>query len=81
MIKLGSTVKDEITGFTGVVTGYVTYITGCNQALVTPKVGKGGERQDPIWIDEQRLKVNSKVKIVTIDNSSARGFDVAPAKR
>jgi hypothetical protein len=46
MIKLGSKAKDKITGFNGFVTGFVTYLSGCNQALVVPKVGKDGAIKD-----------------------------------
>jgi hypothetical protein len=42
MIKLGSNVKDRITGFSGIVTGFVTYLSGCNQALVIPNVATDG---------------------------------------
>ncbi len=71
---LGRTVTDKITGFTGIVTGYVTYLTGCNQALVVPKVGKDGTAKEPLWFDEQRLAV-AATKPVSLDNSRAAGFD------
>lgn len=35
--KHGQTVKEKITGFQGVITGVVSYITGCNQYLVVAK--------------------------------------------
>lgn len=81
LINLGQTVTDKITGFSGIVTGYVTYISGCNQALVMPKVCKEGKLQEGQWIDEQRLVVNTRVKSIKLDNSRARGFDCAPPKR
>src|SRR3546814_1776690 len=62
MIQLGQKVKDKITGFTGIVTGYVTYITGCNQALFAPQVGQDGAIKDACWFDEQRLVVDRKFK-------------------
>ncbi len=77
LIPLGSTVKDRITGFKGVVTGYVTYISGCNQCLVAPPVQKDGKISESHWLDEQRLEVVGKA-VTTLDNSAARGFD-APA--
>ncbi len=76
MITLGMKVKDKITGFTGIVTGYVTYITGCNQALVVPAVGKDGAAKDASWFDEQRLEQVGKT-VISLDNSKARGFDKA----
>ena len=61
---LGSTVKDIITGFEGVITGHVAYITGCQQYLLVPKGGKT-ERPKAEWFDEDRLKA-VKVKIVSL---------------
>ena len=37
--EMGVQVEDVITGFKGTVTGYVKYITGCNQYLVSPRRG------------------------------------------
>lgn len=54
MIKLGTTVEDIITGFTGMVTGRVEYISGCNQLLVQPRVDKNGAFQPQQWFDEER---------------------------
>jgi hypothetical protein len=49
MIRLGSKVKDRITGFSGIVTGDVTYLSGCNHALVAPKVAADGTFKDAQW--------------------------------
>ncbi len=55
-IELGSRVRDQITGFEGVVTGRVEYLTGCAQYLVQPAVKKdSGEWIDARWLDEDRL--------------------------
>lgn len=56
-IKLGSTVKDVISGFAGVVTGRAEYITGCNQLLVQPPLKKDGELANSAWWDEDRLEL------------------------
>ena len=77
---IGTTVVDKITQFSGVVTGYCSYISGCNQALVTPPVGKDGTLVEPHWIDEQRLVQVGTVKIV-LDNANGNGFDLPPPKR
>lgn len=55
-IKLGSKVKDLVTGFEGIVTGRCEYINGCIQFCVRPK-SKGGSMPDGQWIDWQQLKV------------------------
>jgi len=56
-IELGNKVEDKVSGFTGVVTGIVDYITGCRQALVAPRLDKDGKRVDSEWFDVQRLEV------------------------
>jgi hypothetical protein len=79
-IELGMTVRDRITGFTGVVTGYVRYISGCNQALVVPKVKEDGSLIDPAWYDEQRLEDTGK-GIMELDNGAHPGPDKPAPKR
>lgn len=73
---IGRTVKDKITGFQGVVTGRVEYLTGCNQLLVSPSTDKSGALRDPAWFDEQRCEV-TKAKKVVVDNGTSPGFDKA----
>ena len=80
MIELGRTYKDKITGFKGVATGYVVYISGCNQALLVPPVSKSGAKVKGEWIDEQRLKA-TKAKLITLDNTKSLGFDQMAPKR
>jgi len=56
-IELGKKVKDSITGFNGIVTGKVEYITGCRQYLVVGK-SKDNKPADSLWFDEDRLLGN-----------------------
>jgi hypothetical protein len=56
MIQLGARVKDQITGFTGVVTGRVEYITGCHQVLVQPPCKPDGDYVENRWLDEDRVQ-------------------------
>lgn len=78
-IKMGDTVTDLITGYSGVVTGQCEYITGCTQILVQPPV-KDGVWQESKWIDIDRLEVNSKVDRLEFAVQTA-GFDrPAPMK-
>lgn len=79
-IELGRMVRDRITGFRGVVTGYVRYISGCNQALVVPKVKDDGSLPDAIWFDEQRL-VDEGMPTVTLENEAHPGPDMPAPKR
>jgi hypothetical protein len=79
MIKLGHVYKDKITGYRGVCTGYVQYITGCNQALLAAQ-NIGDEALRSEWIDEQRLELVDAPAIV-LDNSKGAGSDKAAPKR
>lgn len=79
-MKLGVTATDKVTGFSGVVLGFVQYISGCNQALVAPKVGSDGALREPQWIDVQRLDVDEATPAIVLDNGASPGFDKAPPK-
>jgi len=59
---LGFTFRDRITGFEGIATGHVSYITGCDQLLLVPPVDGDGKVRDSQWFD-------------TIDNSKFNGPD------
>lgn len=74
-IAVGSTVVDKITGFRGIVTGRVEYLSGCNQVLVAPKVKADGGFLEGHWFDEQRVDVDQDERVVTLDNGDAPGFD------
>ena len=57
MIDLGRTYQDVVTGFRGVAIGHVRYLPGCNQALLTPKVGDDGRLIESQWFDDQQLRL------------------------
>lgn len=60
-IKLGSAVKDGVTGFSGIVTGRAEYLTGCVQYLVTPqRLTSEGGIPAGAWLDESRLTQSEK---------------------
>lgn len=81
MIEFGQTVKEQITGFKGVITGRCEYITGCAQCLVQPPVRKDGTRIEAVWFDEPRLIVIDKKKISIKQSSEKPGSDIeAPIK-
>ncbi|MES5483622.1 hypothetical protein QMZ05_12760 [Bradyrhizobium sp. INPA03-11B] len=79
-MQLGSTQRDTITGFQGVVVGFCQYISGCNQALLVPKVAENGEFKEGHWFDVQRLK-QIGTKVIKLDNGATPGFDKAAPKR
>lgn len=76
---LGRKVKDKITGFSGIVTGVCSYITGCDQYLVAPKVNKDGTYVKSQWFDENRVMVVGK-SLITIEDERVSGPD-KPAPR
>lgn len=79
-IAIGSTYKDKITGFTGLATGHCTYISGCNQTLLQPRVDDKGEFRDGKWLDDQRLELVA-AESVTLNNGSTPGCDTpAPVR-
>jgi len=80
-MDLGVKAKDKITGFTGIVTGKASYLTGCDQYLVQPKCKEDGEMADGRWFDEQRLDLVPDAPATTLDNSRGKGAcGVAPMK-
>lgn len=81
MIELGKTYADKITGFSGVATGHVNYISGCNQVLLAPKVDGDGKLRDSQWFDEQRLELQGTQPQVVLDNSRTPGPDREAPKR
>ena len=74
---LGVEYRDKIGGFKGVCTGVVEYISGCNQALLIPRMGKDGKSPDGAWYDVQRLeRVGKKIIIIKLDNVETPGCDM-----
>lgn len=53
---IGKEYRDKVTNFEGICTGFCEYISGCNQALLQPKVDKDQKYQEGRWIDVQRLE-------------------------
>ncbi len=56
--SLGATVKDCITGMTGIVTGRADYLYGDTVFLVQKKgLDKEGGMADPLWFTVSRLEI------------------------
>lgn len=76
--------KDSVTGFSGIIIGYVKYATGCNQVLIAPKISKDGALIESIWFDESRVEVKVGAKKIHFFESGIienPGFDrAAPTK-
>lgn len=79
-LNIGDKVRDKVSGFSGIVTGIVDYISGCKQALVGPKIDKDGKPIDSQWFDVQRLEV-LKTNFLKLENAATPGPDREPPKR
>lgn len=62
MIKLGSKVKDTITGFTGIAVGRTEWMNGCARIGIQPKKLKDGKPVEVEWFDEQQIEVIKEKK-------------------
>jgi len=81
--NLGLTYKDKITGAKGIATGYVQYITGCNQVLLAHECEKESNKILTTWIDESRLEQVGN-KEIFLDEKKVKktsGFDTAAPAR
>jgi len=74
-IALGSKVKDNITGLTGIVTSRTEWLNGCKRYAVQPKINKDGKVPDVEWIDEDQLTV---IKTVITEQKNTGGYRPAP---
>lgn len=70
--NFGTTVRDNITGFTGVITARVEYMNGCVQYGVLPLKLKDGVVQDEYWLDEGRIQVVKESKKAKKKSAEAR---------
>ena len=73
--KLGRWATDKITGFRGRVTGFVQYITGCDQYCLTPPCQPGKEHEIPkgTYFDENRLDFDKAEDMVQVDTTKKQG--------
>lgn len=69
MIRLGSKVKDSISGYEGIASGRAIYLNGCATICIEgplAKDEKGVVRQDTLWVDEQRVQTIQEKAFVSI---------------
>jgi hypothetical protein len=78
--NLGKKARDVVTGFKGTITGYVQYLTGCNQYLLVPQVKEDGSTIDSCWYDDKRIEILDDAAIV-LRNDAANGPDMEAPKR
>ena len=81
--EFGDLLKDKITGFRGMFTGFSTYSTGCAQLFLTPKVKDDGKYPEGTWIDLDRLEAVKKDTSGIVPNPRSGGLssrDPAPKR-
>jgi hypothetical protein len=78
----GDEVKEKVSGFVGVITGSVKYLTGCNQYLVSASSKDPQSEPVAIWYDEGRLElvISNKIKYNEV-SAEDNGCDIAPPIR
>lgn len=81
LFGLGDTVKDRVTGFTGVVMARVQYITGCNQYHVQPPKLKAGALQDGHYFDEMRLDWVAGPKVAVKRRKTGGPSSIEPRRK
>lgn len=77
---LGIEMKDRVTGFTGIVTGRIDYITGCNQYTLQPRVKDNGDHVEAKWFDEHRLEQVGTEQVVLDDDHTKGAGEPGPIK-
>lgn len=56
MVRLGSRVRDLITGLTGIAIARTEWLYGCARVVVEPTELRDGKPMDAVWFDEQRVE-------------------------
>ena len=65
-IELGMTVKDKITGLSGVVVCRASYLTGCDRISIQPLELKDGKPAEWCAFDENQLEIVKGKKIIDL---------------
>jgi len=58
--ELGQKGKDKITGFEGILTSRVEFLTGCNRYSIQPTILNNGMPYEAIYIDESQIEILGK---------------------
>jgi len=80
MLKLGSRVKDTISGFTGILTARTEWLYGCIRVSIEPEVLHEGKPIEAQWFDEERV-VELEAPIEITPSESTGGPQKDPSYR
>lgn len=75
-IRLGSKVKDKVTGCEGIVVAETRWMTGCLRYTVAPPVDKDGKRREYESFDEFTLEV-----LATPEETGVHALDDLPVNK
>jgi cellulase/cellobiase CelA1 len=83
MIALGSKVRDNITGFTGIATGRTVWLYGCERICIEPQELKDGKPIDAAWFDDQRVELveESAPQVSPQSSATSGGPQRDPSRR
>lgn len=73
-IKLGSKVRDTVSGVVGTATSRIQYLNGCVQYGITPKTQPGSSEITTWNIDEEQIEIVKPIKKKT-------GFSGGPTRK
>jgi len=76
-VELGNTVKDKLTGLTGIVTTWYDEYTSITFVGVTPKELHEGKPIDALYFPEDRIELFDDTKPVVSPSSSATSGSIA----
>lgn len=62
-VKLGDTVRDIVTGFTGIAVARTQWLHGCDRIAIQPPVGKDGKPVDNAAFDIMQIEVLKSAKV------------------
>lgn len=72
-IELGCTYKDTVTGFIGVATAHVKYLTGCDRTVLTAKYKSDHKDTVTLNFDDLTLEKQKAKKVVVAIESKKPG--------
>jgi len=75
--NLGDKVKDQITGFEGIVTCCSMWLTGCNTYGIKPLDLKDGKPQESVYLDEPQLELMEE-KVIDLNRGKAANTENEP---
>ena len=81
MLKLGMKVKDQVTGFQGILSALAEHLTGDRRGLVSSKSLQDGFMPAARWFDVRRLEIVSTEILVLKPHTTPKSTPKsAPAK-